>query len=346
MTADDLIALNEQIAAMARAGVPLDQGLAGLAQDMGRGRLRRVTQALAEDLRAGHPLPEALERRKGQVPPYYANLVTAGVHTGRLPEVLATLTTYARSIATTRMLVIEALSYPGIVLVIGFILFSMMSIAILPQFKTMFDEFGLTLPAMTRFILLFGEYPFELLFLPAAIFVGGLTAMWMFCRLTPWGRRAWSQFVDLVPLVGPLIRSARMAAFTDLLGMLVEYGVPLPLALQLAGSASSNPLMTARSRQVEARLAQGMGFAESFRGQRLLPAWVAWMASAGEQRGGLASALREIATVYRRQVESRSTVLRTILPPFVVIMTAGFLTGFFVSAMIFPMIKLLEGLSK
>jgi type II secretory pathway component PulF len=96
MSPDDLIALNEQIAGMARAGLPLDQGLDGLARDMGRGRLRRVTQALADDLRAGHPLPEALERLKGQVPPYYANLVTAGVRTGRLPEVLSTLTAYAR----------------------------------------------------------------------------------------------------------------------------------------------------------------------------------------------------------------------------------------------------------
>ena len=37
MTADDLTALNEQIAAMARAGLPLDQGLAGLARDLGGG---------------------------------------------------------------------------------------------------------------------------------------------------------------------------------------------------------------------------------------------------------------------------------------------------------------------
>ena len=346
MTADDLIALNEQIAAMARAGLPLDQGLSGLAEEMGRGRLRAVTQAIADDLRAGHTLPEALARQEGRVPPYYANLVTAGVHTGRLPEVLATLTTYARSIATTRTVVVEALFYPAVVLIIGFGLFSLMSIFILPQFQGIFHDFGLTLPAVTRFILLFGEYPFELLCVPAMIFVGSLTVGWMFCQLTPWGRRAWSQFIYLIPLLGTLIRSARMAAFTDLLGMLVEYGIPLPAALRLAGAASSDPLMAARSREVEARLTRGMSFAEAFRGQRLLPAWVAWLGAAGERRGGLAPALREVAGVSRRQVESRSTVLRTILPPFVVITTAGFLTGFFVIALMMPMIRLLEGLSK
>src|SRR2546421_2109362 len=47
MNADELVALNEQIAGMARAGLPLDQGLASLAREMSRGRLRRVTEAIA-----------------------------------------------------------------------------------------------------------------------------------------------------------------------------------------------------------------------------------------------------------------------------------------------------------
>src|SRR5262245_10152711 len=42
LSADDLIILNEEIAGMARAGLPLDQGLAVLAREMGRGRLQQV----------------------------------------------------------------------------------------------------------------------------------------------------------------------------------------------------------------------------------------------------------------------------------------------------------------
>src|SRR5436305_1671467 len=102
MTPEDLIALNEEIAGMARAGLPLDQGLAALAREMGNGRLGRVTAALADDLRAGHTLPEALRRQEGRLPPYYAGLVSAGVRTGRVGDVLATLTVHARSVAQLR----------------------------------------------------------------------------------------------------------------------------------------------------------------------------------------------------------------------------------------------------
>ena len=53
MTADDLITLNEEIAGMARAGLPLDQGLAAL--EAGRkgvarkGRPWLIDQAFASD---------------------------------------------------------------------------------------------------------------------------------------------------------------------------------------------------------------------------------------------------------------------------------------------------------
>ena len=96
MNNDDLTILNEEIAGMARAGLPLDKGLAALARDMGRGRLRKVTAQLAADLKAGQPLPQAIERQGTHVPPFYAGLIEAGIRSGRITEVLATMTMYGR----------------------------------------------------------------------------------------------------------------------------------------------------------------------------------------------------------------------------------------------------------
>src|SRR5437773_11110165 len=91
---EDLVVLNEEIAGMARAGLPLDQGLAAMAREMGRGRLQQVTASLARDLHAGQTLPEALAGQSGRVPSFYAGLVSAAIRTGRISEVLATLTAY------------------------------------------------------------------------------------------------------------------------------------------------------------------------------------------------------------------------------------------------------------
>ena len=149
-----------------------------------------------------------------------------------------------------------------------------------------------------------------------------------------------------VPLLGTLVRAARLAAFADLLAVLVEYELPLPEAFLLAGAASSDPVMAHDSREIHALLTEGATLSESLRGRGLLPEWVAWMAGVGQQRGTLAPSLRQIATLYRRQVEARAALLRTVFPAFMIIATAGLLVGVFAVSVMIPLVKLLEGLSK
>src|SRR5688572_31472206 len=202
MNADELIALNEEIAGMARAGLPLDQGLAALAKEMSRGRLRSVTTALAADLRAGHTLPQALQRQAGRVPPFYAGLVAAGVRTGRIGDVLATLTTYARTVATLRATIVDALFYPSVVLLFGVALLTFMCVFILPQFATIFRDFGFPLPLATRAVLSLGEAPVEHVLIPLAALALLAVVLKVALSFTTPGRLLWARFLYSVPVIG------------------------------------------------------------------------------------------------------------------------------------------------
>jgi type II secretory pathway component PulF len=346
MNAEDLITLNEEIANMSRAGLPLDRGLAALAREMNRGKLKRVTSALADDLRAGHTLPQALTRRRGQVPPFYAGLVAAGARTGRIGDVLRTLTVYARTISNLRSLIVEAFFYPVTVLVFAFSLLVLLGYFILPQFDELFKDFGLRLPLVTELVLGIGRHPFQLVVLPTLGTALGLTLFRLFLRATPSGRRLWAHLVYAVPVVGTLIRAARLAAFTELLAILVDNELPLPEAFQLAGEACSEPIMAGAARQVSEELSHGKPLGEVLQGRGLVPEFVSWQAGWGERRGTLGATLHQVAEMYRRQVEMRAALLRSVLPPFLVIFTAGLFIGAFVFAIMVPMYKLLEGLAK
>ncbi len=74
---DELAALNHEIAALVRAGVPLDRGLLGAGSDL-PGGLGRITTALGQRLSRGESLPEALEAEKRAIPPLYRAVVEAG----------------------------------------------------------------------------------------------------------------------------------------------------------------------------------------------------------------------------------------------------------------------------
>jgi type II secretory pathway component PulF len=120
----------------------------------------------------------------------------------------------------------------------------------------------------------------------------------------------------------------------------------LPEAFRLAGAASSDPLMARHADDIQERLAEGSSLGDAVRGRGLLPEWVAWMAGAGEKRGVLAETLRQIAALYRTQVEARAALLRSVLPSIMILLTAGSLTALFAFTVMLPLIKLLEGLSK
>jgi general secretion pathway protein F len=345
LSVDDLITLNEEIAGMARAGLPLDEGLRALAREMGRGRLQKTTRQLADDLKAGLTLPQALERQGGRVPPYYAALLAAGIRSGRINEVLATLTLYARAVADFRANVVSALVYPGVVLAVGLGLVVFVGATTLPAFVDIFDQFKLRLPLLTQVLVFIGEHPLQTVVLPAAVLILAPVAVRGLLLRGPRGRIAWAMLVNSLPVVGTMIRSTRLAAFADLLGILVDQAVPLPEAWGLAAEASSDPLVSHGAKQVEHDLRQGVPLGDALKDKRLVPELVVWMTRFGQQQGTLGPTLHHLSQMYRRQAEIRAGLLRTLLPPLLIIGLAGIMVALFVFGLMAPMFALLEGLS-
>lgn len=345
LTADELITLNEEIASLARAGLPLDQGLSVLAREMGSGRLKKVTQQLADDMLAGHTLPEALKRQEGRVPSYYAALLTAGIRSGKLSEVLTTLTVHSRAVADFRANILSALLYPAIILILGLALIVFVGHFVLPTYVKIFEDFRMQLPYFTQVLVFLSKNSLVVLVIPfCVLLLAILTERW-WLRSSRLGRRIWTRVVYSLPGFGTVVRAAQLSAFTELLGILIDQSVPLPEALGLAGETSSDPYVSEGAKQMEKELRQGMPFAAALKQQRWVPDLVVWMIGFGERQGKLAESLRQVAEMYRRQADARATFLRTVMPPLLVLIVAAVLAFMFIFGLLGPMLNLLDGLS-
>ena len=258
---------------------------------------------------------------------------------------LATLTLYARSIADFKDAVSSALLYPAMVLLLGIGLIIFVGMAIMPQFIDIFREFRLRLPLLTQALVFVGEHPVQILVLPLIVMVVVfLGARWAL-RAGANGRVLWARFIYAIPMFGTLIRSARLAAFTDLLAILVDESVPLPEGLRLAAAASSDPLLTDGAERIEHDLREGMPLGQALRQRGLMPDLVVWMIGLGEKQGTLGTSLHQVAQLYRRQTELRAALLRTVLPPLLIVCLAAILGGLFIFGLMTPLVGLLEGLS-
>ena len=164
-------------------------------------------------------------------------------------------------------------------------------------------------------------------------------------RTSEKGRLRAAKIVYAIPLVGTLVHSARLAAFVDLLAILVDHRVPLPEAFRLASAASSDPLLRIGAANVCDKLDRGETLAASLRDERLVPDFLAWMAGMGERNQRLADTLRQTAAFYRKQAETRPSLFRTVFPAVALIAVAIIVVTFVVIVLIAPMLGLIEGLS-
>ncbi len=134
ITIDQLLALNDEITALVRAGVPLERGLLVAGRDI-RGRLGRIATVLVKRMSRGESLVEALESEKQTIPPLYRAVVEAGARSGQLPVALEGLARYVRGYSEARRAIGLALWYPVMVLALAYALFVGLVRMAVPRFR-------------------------------------------------------------------------------------------------------------------------------------------------------------------------------------------------------------------
>src|SRR3954447_25575504 len=71
LSGEDFAAFNQQLAHLSAAGLPIEQGLRLIAEDLRHGGWAQWVREVSEDLERGVPLGEALKPHKKQFPPLY-----------------------------------------------------------------------------------------------------------------------------------------------------------------------------------------------------------------------------------------------------------------------------------
>lgn len=345
ITLEELIALNDEIVALVRAGVPLERGLLLAAADL-RGRLGALASALGERLKRGETLTQALAAERASVPPVYRAVVEAGLRAGRLPVALEGLARFARTYAELRRVLGLALLYPLLVLMLAYGLFVLFVLVIAPRFEAAFTSLRLPALDLIRWLAALGDsVPVWGPIVPALIVLLGF---WWYLA----GRAAvlqpgrWSAWVRRVPWMRGLLAATEAANFADLLALLLEHQVPFPAGIVLAAEASADAKLLSASRELAASAERGEPLRASVHGTPSLPPLLAWLMLSGQSQGDLVSALRHAAATYRRRALDRAELIRLFLPTLLMLAIGATATLLFALTLFLPLINMLKDLAK
>ena len=310
VTLEDFVALNHEIAALARAGVPLGPALSAFGRDL-PGRLGKIAAQVGSRLEQGEPLDRIIAQQEG-FPPAYRAVVQAGLRVGRLPAALEGISQSARRTAQLRWTIGMAMMYPLIVMGVGYFLFAFTILHLAPiMLQALIDYDAVASPIYEIVSFLQRTYPAWAIGLPVVVLAWFGWLWWRSGRV--------AAGVELHPLLSfgavstmvKLRRAGRLAAMCDCLALLTEYGVPLHegvlLAAQTTGAKSLIQAATALSEQI-VRGERPSSAARSF------PSLLAWMLTSGEVHRELSKVLRRGAEVYRDEANRRAEWLRIYVP--------------------------------
>ena len=139
---------------------------------------------------------------------------------------------------------------------------------------------------------------------------------------SPAGRLRWDGRLLRLPLVGTLIRKLQTARFARTLATLLENGVHLLSAIEIAKEIVGNSVMSSALTQVTQRVREGAGLAGPLRDSGMLPALAVKLIGLGETAGKLEFMLLQVADIYDRDVETTMKRLFTLAEPVIIIVIA------------------------
>ena len=320
VSVDQLIALNDEMSALVRAGVPLERGLIDAGRELG-GRLGRITTNLGNRLADGEELTQALNDPAHPMPAIYRAVVEAGIRSGRLAKALEGMARIARGYGESRRVVGMALLYPVLVMILAYALFVVFVVQIAPRFVEGFDSLGLPSSLPIRFMEGAGATIWYWAPVVPVLFLI-LGFRWVFSgRSTSLDGTSISSAMGLIRPVGRMLADYRSANFAELLALLIEHQVPLEEAVRLAGEASGNRSFRRAASSLADQLRQGVTGVVEDRG--LFPPLLAWMISAGHRQASLPLALVQIAHTYRSKAEARARMLQAGLPTLLMLTIGG-----------------------
>jgi type IV pilus assembly protein PilC len=339
ITAQEIAVFARQLATMMQSGIPMVQAFGIVSGGQSNIRMKNLLENIGADVAGGSSLSEALGKHPQYFDKLFQNLVYAGENAGVLDTVLDTLATYKENIETLKGKIKKALFYPAAVIAVAIIVSAVLLIFVVPQFESLFQNFGADLPAFTKLIVAASRFMVAYWWLIGLILFGVV-----FVIANAYKRsRTFVEWVDRMmlklPIIGQILHNSAIARFSRTLAVTFRAGVPLVEALETVAGATGNIIYEKAVLRIRDDVATGYPVNVAMKQVNLFPHMVVQMTAIGEEAGALDTMLYKVAEFYEQEVNNAVDTLSSLIEPMIMVVIGG-MVGSMVIGMYLPIFKL------
>lgn len=292
---------------------------------------------IRERVVGGMSLSHALEK-EGMFSPYEVFSLRIGEESGRMSEVLHEQTIYfSKKIKQKRQLV-QAFSYPAVVLTVAFGVMFFMLRFIVPMFQDIFKQFGADLPYITKvvikashFVTNYGFYAF-LGIIICIIFI--------YTRRKSEGFRKFSaSFLLKIPFMGNMLKKIYLARFCQAMNLLLSARTRLINAIELVENMVGFYPIEKSLKQIKSDVERGQSLHKSLSGFKIYPKHLISLIKVAEEVNQLDVMFGRLAKQYSDEVEHETGLINSVLEPILMVFL-GLFVGIILLSIYLPMFQM------
>ena len=343
MSSEELSSFCDQIALMLSSGMTLRDGIEMLAEDEMKGneKVHPYTNLYKVVDETGS-LYVAMKENEEDWPSYMIEMVDIGEQTGRLEDIMVSLSTYYQREGRIRSAAVSAITYPLVLGVMLVVIIGILLWRVLPIFRRVLASLGVDSTSSGSVLMSVGSW--------AGWIVLGLIGLIVLCAVvifiltkTKMKDKTLAFLKNLFPPVRRLSEKLSASRVAGILGLMMQSGFPMENALEMAPAALADQESVEKVKFIREEMKKDLTFQEALSKSGLFADFYNRMVKVGAASGHEPQVMEKIAEIYEGQVEDGLDHLISIVEPTLVALLSIVIGAILLSVML-PMAGVLSSM--
>jgi len=339
----DIVIMSRQMSTLFESQVAALKAFNLLAENTQNENLARILDEVAEDIKGGVYISQALAKHKEAFSDFYVNMVKSGEESGKLTQSFSYLADYLDRQYQLTSKTKNALIYPGFVIGVFIIVMTMMFTFIIPKLAIIIKESGMAIPFFTKIIMSVSD-----LFVKYGIFLL-IVIIVLIMYIIHFSRSASGKmYFDRLKITFPIFRNIYtklyLSRISDNMDTMLSSSIPIVRAIELTSAVVENRIFENILKDIAESVKGGSSLSDAFSKHQEIPSIMAGMIRVGEETGSLGNILKTLGRFYNREVNEAVDTMVSLIEPVMIIML-GLGVGVLLSSILMPIYNIAGGVS-
>ena len=326
-----------ELSVLLKAGINLKEALSLIQENQKKEKLRNFYGEMVDGLVSGKSFFEVLHE-KSEFSEYEYFSIKIGEETGTLPRIVDELGKFYTRKNEQRRGLMNALTYPIIILCTAVLVVIFMLRMVVPMFEDIFKQNGVDLPGITKMIIAASNFIRDYGWL-VLLGIASLLVLRRTFSNKEWYKTGKDKLMVRIPYIGNFISSVYLAQFTQAVALLTSSKVPMLNSIQLVKKMIDfHPLNEALSKMEKGVLA-GNSLHKSMSGNKIFDNKMISLVKVAEETNQTEYIFERLNQQYAVEVQQKSKLLSTLMEPLIIVVI-GIFVGVILVSMYLPMFKL------